>query len=636
MKNALSTSIIKRPVLFGFIVCFIVAILTQYPTYQRYLISKDAQRNEVIREINSVKERLKTSLGYGLSATKTLAFVIENYGVPEDFNSVAKAIVNSNKNIDGLQLTRLGVTTHVYPLKGNESIIGFNILSHPLRSKEAYKALEKKELYFAGPYKLVQGGTAVVGRLPIFKDSTFWGFSVVLIKLPTLLKASGIDTLHNNRFIYQLSKVNPNTKKEEFFLPNGIELNKEQTFSVEVHDGEWKLYVMPKYNNYFFDIITFSIIGIGLSIISGLFSWYLAVQPKKLNKLVDEKTHELISIQNNYKTTLERVSDAFVSLDKDWRYTYMNKKAGDIFQRDPQQMIGKNIWAEFPEGINQPFYKAYLEAMKYQKYIFVEEHYKPYDLWFENHIYPSPDGLTIYFRDITERKKAEEEIKKTTGQLRQLTSRLQNIREEERTRIAREIHDELGQQLTALKMDAFWIGKQIDVADKTIHEKISSMISLIDDTITTVRRIASDLRPSILDDLGLIAALEWQGQEFEKRTGIKSILTNKMKDFKPIGELSTTIFRVYQEALTNITRYAHATEVETTIEEKNNHITLIIKDNGCGIDLSDVNYKNSLGLIGMKERAALFQGELTIESQKQKGTTITLKIPLLNIEKIPL
>jgi signal transduction histidine kinase len=159
------------------------------------------------------------------------------------------------------------------------------------------------------------------------------------------------------------------------------------------------------------------------------------------------------------------------------------------------------------------------------------------------------------------------------------------------------------------------------------------MISLIDDTIITVRRIASELRPSILDDLGLIAALEWQGQEFEKRTGVKSYLNHDILDFNPEKELSTTIFRVYQEALTNITRHAHATQVETTIEIKDNYITLIVKDNGCGIDLNNVNYKNSLGLIGMKERALLFKGDLTIECGKSKGTIIILKIPLIHKNK---
>lgn len=633
MKNAISISIIKRPLLFCCSVFVIVAILTQYLTYQRYLISKDNEREEVLREINSVKDRLKTSLSHNLSATKTLAFIVENYGVPKDFDGIAKEILNANKNIDAIQLTRMGVITNVYPLKGNENVIGYDILKDTFTNKEAYKAIKKKELFFAGPFELKQGGIGIVGRLPIFVNNTFCGFSAVIIKLPALLKAVGIDTLQNNHFIYQLSKVNPNTKKEEFFLPNSIQFDKKHSVSVEVPDGEWKIYVMPKNDNKFFNIITFSIVGLWLSLITALFAWYLAKQPEKLNKLVEEKTSQLITTQNNYKTTLNRINDGMVSVDNNWRYTFLNDAALITHPEGRENTLGKIIWEVHPEMKGTIFWEKYHEAMETKNVTEIESYYTPMNIWFLVKIYPSPDGLTIFYTDITDRKKADKEIKKTTEQLRQLTSRLQNIREEERTRIAREIHDELGQQLTGLKMDAFWIGKKIDIKDQVIHEKIAGMISLIDDTIITVRRIASELRPSILDDLGLIAALEWQGQEFEKRTGIKSYLNHIILDFNPEKELSTTIFRVYQEALTNITRHAHATQVETTIEVNDNYITLIVKDNGCGIDLNNVNYKNSLGLIGMKERALLFQGELAIESQKLKGTIIILKIPLLHKNK---
>ena len=239
----------------------------------------------------------------------------------------------------------------------------------------------------------------------------------------------------------------------------------------------------------------------------------------------------------------------------------------------------------------------------------------------------------MVYTDISTRKKAEEENSKTTEQLRQLTYRLQNIREDERTRIAREIHDELGQQLTGLKMDISWIDKKIASQDQVLQKRISDMTSLIDDTIITVRRIATELRPSILDDLGLISALEWQTQEFEKRTTIKSNFKNNTIDFNPERELSTTIFRVYQEALTNIIRYAKATFVETTIETTDDYVTLIIKDNGCGFDVDEVKNKNSLGLVGMNERALLFNGNLIINSQKSKGTTISLKIPLFKPNK---
>ena len=232
-------------------------------------------------------------------------------------------------------------------------------------------------------------------------------------------------------------------------------------------------------------------------------------------------------------------------------------------------------------------------------------------------------------QDVTERKKVETELQYSYQQLQELTADLHRVREEERTRIAREIHDELGQQLTGLKMDASWIGKKIAMEDTSVKEKLGNMISLIDETVKTVRRIASELRPGILDDLGLLPALEWQCEEFEKRTGIKSNFQTDLSDFNPERNLSTNIFRLYQEALTNIARHANATRVETLVEQRDGHVCLIIRDNGQGFDLEDVKKKHSLGLIGMKERALMLHGELSIESDTATGTVIILKIPLL-------
>jgi signal transduction histidine kinase len=200
--------------------------------------------------------------------------------------------------------------------------------------------------------------------------------------------------------------------------------------------------------------------------------------------------------------------------------------------------------------------------------------------------------------------------------------------------MAREIHDELGQQLTGLKMDVSWIIRKSTSADKVIGEKLSAMITLIDETMKTVRRISSELRPGILDDLGLIPALEWQTQEFEKRTGIKTLFHAAVNDFTPERELSTNIFRVYQEALTNIARHANASLVKTELQQVNGLVSLVVEDNGQGFDTNGVK-KNSLGLVGMKERARIFKGELIIDSKRSHGTVIMLKVPWsINPEKV--
>jgi signal transduction histidine kinase len=206
--------------------------------------------------------------------------------------------------------------------------------------------------------------------------------------------------------------------------------------------------------------------------------------------------------------------------------------------------------------------------------------------------------------------------------------REQNIREEERIRIAREIHDELGQWLTALKVEVFLIKKTVSAEDQAVQLQLSSMIALVMETEKAVDRIAIELRPGILSSLGLLAALEWHGGELERRTGIQLQISSS-GDLNLETNLSTGIFRVYQEALTNIVRHANATKVDVAIKQKNNYVILTIKDNGQGFDLSEIRAKDSLGLIGMRERALMFDGELHVESSRSNGTVVELKIPLI-------
>jgi PAS domain S-box-containing protein len=229
--------------------------------------------------------------------------------------------------------------------------------------------------------------------------------------------------------------------------------------------------------------------------------------------------------------------------------------------------------------------------------------------------------------DISQRKQAEDELKRTSEQLRALSAHLQKVREEERTHIAREVHDELGQALTALKMDTVSL---IDAGDpKSLNSKVRSMSALIDETVQTVRRIASELRPGILDDLGIVAALQWQAQEFHKRSGIRCKMTSRLTQFPLNREHATALFRVCQEALTNVARHARATEVEIKLGKKSGAIVLEVRDNGQGITAEEMANPKSLGLMGMRERVLLLGGTLAIGGQpKKKGTKVTVTIPL--------
>jgi PAS domain S-box-containing protein len=229
--------------------------------------------------------------------------------------------------------------------------------------------------------------------------------------------------------------------------------------------------------------------------------------------------------------------------------------------------------------------------------------------------------------DITDRYLAGEEIRASRQQLRALASRLERAREEERTQIAREIHDELGQALTGLKLDIAWIRGRLP-RHGPLAAQCVSMIERIDKTIESVRRIATDLRPSILDQLGLEAAVEWQSQQFIARTGIVVTVQSSCEKGHMPEVLASSAFRILQESLTNVARHACATAVDVRLVQTSSLLVLEVEDNGVGVPPDVLEKTSSLGLIGMRERALACGGKLTIASGPGMGTIVQLNVPL--------
>jgi PAS domain S-box-containing protein len=242
--------------------------------------------------------------------------------------------------------------------------------------------------------------------------------------------------------------------------------------------------------------------------------------------------------------------------------------------------------------------------------------------------YEGDKALLGIITDITERKKAEMALGESREQLRNLAAHLQSIREEERASVAREIHDELGQALTALKMDLSWLDKKLPEEQSNLLKKTKSMSQLIDSTIQTVQRLSAELRPGLLDDIGLLAAMEWQAEEFQKRTGIACELSLGSQEIDLDQERSTAIFRIFQETLTNISRHASATKAIVNLAKKGAQLELTIKDNGKGITREEISDPKSLGLIGIQERVHFLGGDIDIKGVRNKGTTVTVSIPL--------
>jgi PAS domain S-box-containing protein len=1138
------SSVFNRHIVLGLLAFLFLAILFGSLIYQRYLIIKQEQKKEAFVMANNTRDRLREVLANSLSATRILAFFIDNDGIVKNFDSVAAQVLSTNKHIDALELVPDGVIRQVYPARGNEGIIGYNVLKDPTRNKEAFKAIQKNELFFSGPYALKQGGFGIVGRLPVFRNGKFWGFSAVVIKISTLLKATGLSRVGTDGYYYQLSKINPDTKNREYFIPHVKEPLHDYLFSVEIPDGEWKLSVEPVDNNKGnTEILILALLGFLFSVVGGVFVYILVKRPEKLDMLVKERTSQLKESEENYKVLFEKsplplwiydldtfkileVNDAAINLygysreeflqmnmlgirheqdvedflelnrnnTEELRHigvkTHIKKNKEEvqvlIFSRNityggrPGRLVllmdvSEKIKVEEELIRSEEKYRSLIEQASdgiilysfdgtihsfnkaaYTQTGYTEEEFAKLnlkDLLFEkrvdrnrsknNKLKPDqattlyrrlkrkddsvflvelnarllPDGKIIaivrditerekaeqariheeetrqlimnsaldaiicidaagiitlwnpeaekifgwseaeikgrllsttiipeqyrerhemgmkhylqtgqgpvlnkmfeitaldrkgrefpielsivpmtqdgqqsfcaFIRDITERRKATEEINKSnerfdliaqatndavwdhdfiknetwgnkelyrlygfeygkekidlelflshlhpddrpgleqrmndameqsvsslsetfrfktadgtyknfydrahikydsggkpvrilgamhditdremikqqilkekelsdgvinslpgvfylvrkggkflrwnknietvtgytaeeisgmhpldffdkadqplmmakiasvfavgsdeveidfllknkqkipyyfTGQaieyegeiclmgvgldfserekagkalreskellqrsyedIRQLASNLQGIREDERTNISREIHDELGQQLTGLKMDLHWLNRKINSADEEVAAKMKESIELINATITSVRKIATDLRPSILDDLGLIAALEWQGEEFKKRSGTDVEFINKVGDISLEPRAVTAIFRIYQELLTNIARHANAGLVTTTLKKQGSNLYFSISDNGAGFNPETISKKRTLGLLGIKERTLLLGGTYEFKSTPGKGTEAVISIPI--------
>jgi PAS domain S-box-containing protein len=354
-----------------------------------------------------------------------------------------------------------------------------------------------------------------------------------------------------------------------------------------------------------------------------------------------EASAELRESEERYRELFENAKDATYVHDLSGRYTSVNRAAEKLTGYTRVEILGKHFGHFVPveqipiinkqgwrklAGEGETTYESEVLTKDGRRVaVEVSSH-----LIFEGGVAVAVQGAV---RDISERKAAEEKLKAKSEQLRALSARLQSAREQEGTRIAREIHDELGSALTSLKWDLEEMEKMFSASSDqsefaALREKLQAPMKLADTAITAIRRIASELRPSILDDLGLPAAIEWQAQQFQERTGIICDCDCILEKVELSEEQATAVFRILQEALTNVLRHAQATRVEIKINIESGVFALSVSDNGKGITESEQSEQHSLGILGMRERAHLISGEIDINSVEKQGTVILVQVPL--------
>jgi PAS domain S-box-containing protein len=333
-----------------------------------------------------------------------------------------------------------------------------------------------------------------------------------------------------------------------------------------------------------------------------------------------------------YEKVVESSQEMIAVVDRDYRYLIANRAFLDYRGMQPEEVVGRSV----PEILGRETFDRIVKSkldeclqgnvVQYElEYTYSQRGRR--DLFATYFPIQGPNGIdrvAVALQDVTERKRAERELQRSLQELHALNAQLQSVREEERTRLARELHDELGQALTAIRIDLAGLKS----ARGQESQRIDGVLSLVDETIRSVRRISTELRPGILDHLGLVAAVEWAAEEFQSRTGIQCRVSLPETNPAIDAERATALFRIFQETLTNIARHAGATAVRVALSLESGNVSLEVRDNGRGISEDQLAASGSLGILGMRERALLLGGEFSIAGDPGTGAIVRVRIPV--------
>jgi PAS domain S-box-containing protein len=588
--------------------------------YQRYLLYKAQQDRLLENKLKNIEDRIDGVLRNSLSATKTLSLFITQNTSEQSFGIIAPQILQTHVYIDAVQLVRSGVITHVYPLQGNETALGYNILSDTLRNLEALRAIERRQLFFAGPLDLKQGYKAIVGRLPIFTDNKFWGFAAVIIKLSTFLEAAGLNSNNDPDFIYQLSKADPNTGEEIFYLPKAEEFKTTSDYlSMNVREGNWKIYVKQKKSQLLRWMAPIVIIGLLITLFSSLLAYSMAKQPIKLQQLVEEKTHEISESEEKFRTLVEH-TQAGVFIEQESKLIYINPGFEKIFGYSKNDIIEKNSFYFLLNADNRRNGKTklllspssnplVLRAKRFDnEQIFIEA-------ILSDIVFNKKPALMGTFVDITSRVERDVRINKAVIE----------AQENERRQMGMELHDNVLQIMAASMLNIDYLQKKFK-DNEDIFSATASIKKYLNESIDEVRKLSHQLTPSISSGETLKDKIDNLISNMNQPGNLN--ITTEIYDFTPplSNEIQVGLYRILQEQFNNINKHSKATDISIRVYPDNNNVVLQIRDNGIGFNTQLP--KAGIGLENIKRRASALGGETKIISSPGSGCEVLVNVPL--------
>jgi PAS domain S-box-containing protein len=659
MKQSINNIFYRSPIVTGIVAFTSSLLITQFMTFKEVALHLAYEEQTTIEQNNLIEKKIVSGLTSAISAARTLEFIEIRYGAGEDFDQIARDIIQSNPNIDVIQLLEGGEIIKVYPLKGNEAVIGYDILQDEARSEEAIRAKDKKEIFFAGPFELKQGGMGIVGRFPIFKNDEFWGFSAVIIHLSTFQRIIGIEKDINDKYYVQLSKINPETGEKENFLPieNQTEFSgfKELRF---IDWGDWTLSVQLRkseaWNKVYLALVLRCLFSIGL----GITAWYLAKIPAILQKKVAKQSRKLALSNERFKYATQATSDAVWDWDLKQDKVYRSKNFEKLFGYKRSEMNNNNsfwdqhIHEDDLNEVNNNLKNAFESNSDYWEqefrfrksngqYAYVVD--KGVIIRDEN---KQPVRVIGATQDITKIKNSESELISLSEELKKRAKELE-LSNEELEKFAYSVSHDLQEPLRMISSFLKLLEKKYG---NTLDEKGKQYIGFASEGAERMRQIILDLLEySMAGNVGNKEKVCIQEVMDDVKLLQRKIIQEKNAEltYEMLPEIIASkapMRQLFLNIIDNALKYSKPDEqpkIKIEVVENPGFWQFKIADNGIGIDsqyfhqvfnifqrlhTKDAYRGTGVGLAICKKIIEIHEGKIWVESKPGMGTSIFFTI----------
>lgn len=638
---------ISNPKITGALVSFLLMLIFGYLIKMRYEILKKNERQEMSNLITVAKQNLEQSIKNSTTTAISLALTLNDEGIPEHFDEVSKQLIHNNPYIDVVELLPNGIIKYVYPLKGNESAINYNILATPEQKEEAEKTIYKKELYFAGPLALKQGDTGIIGRLPVFKHGKFWGFASVIIKLKTLENTIGLNQLKGKNYYLQFSKIDSKTNKEVYFFPIKKDFKKSNAVSVSIPEGNWKLYLVNSdQNKLFFPLIPVFVLGMLLSLLCGYLIKSLLEKTKKLTELTYKQANEISNTELKFKTIFNQAPIGIVQINSSTgEFIEVNKQFSNIIEyseEEIKQMSLKYFTHEddIEEDLSkmQELLSGQIRRFSMQKkYIsksgkLIWANLTVAALWKTG---KKPTSHIAIVEDITAQKQAEKELHDSFDLVTEQNKRLLNF--------SYIVSHNLRSHTSNINTISDLLENEENQEERNelllMLKKVSTSLNETMSKLNEVINIQSNINLTI-EKIGLKEYIESCKCILSEQIAKKNAqITNQVDESIIVKYNPAYLESILLNFISNAIKYSHPERQPLiSLDYDKRKKELKISDNGLGIDLEKHGeslfgmyktfHKNEdsrgIGLFIAKNQIEAMGGKVSVESKVNQGTTFTI------------